>query len=46
MSAEEKLEIVKNNIKHLVDYYDDNNMLDTIPDHVWGYILEIEKHSN
>ena len=46
MTAEEKLNIIKVNIKHLVDYYDDNNIMDTIPDYVWKYILEIEKHSN
>jgi hypothetical protein len=46
MTAEEKLDIIKVNIKHLVDYYDDNNIMDTIPDYVWKYILEIEKHSN
>lgn len=33
----------KENIKHLVDYYDDNNLMNTIPDYVWGYILAIEK---
>ena len=36
----------KENIKHLVDYYDDNNLMDTIPDYVWGYILAIEKSCN
>lgn len=45
MTAEEKLDIIKANIKHLVDYYDDNNMMDMIPDYVWGYILVIEKYS-
>jgi len=45
MTTEEKLDIIKVNIKHLVDYYDDNNIMDTIPDYVWKYILEIEKHS-
>jgi hypothetical protein len=44
-SDREKLDIIKANIKHLVDYYDDNNLMDTIPDCVWGYILEIEKQS-
>jgi len=28
MTAEEKLDIIKVNIKHLVDYYDDNNIMD------------------
>ena len=37
---------VKENITHLVDYYDQNNLMDTIPDHVWGYILAIEKSCN
>lgn len=36
----------KENIKHLVDYYDDNNLMNTIPDYVWGYILAIEKSCN
>ena len=45
MTAEEKLAIINANIKHLVDYYDDNNMMDTIPDYVWLCILNIEKHS-
>lgn len=36
----------KENITHLVDYYDKNNLMDTIPDHVWGYILAIEKSCN
>jgi len=43
MTAEEKLNIIKVNIKHLVDYYDDNNIMDTIPDYVWKYILKIEE---
>ena len=42
---EEKLAIIKANIKHLVDYYNDNNMMDMIPDYVWGYILKIEENS-
>jgi len=37
---------VKENITHLVDYYDQNNLMDTIPDYVWGYILAIEKSCN
>jgi hypothetical protein len=41
----EKLAIINANVKHLVDYYDDNNMMDMIPDYVWGYILKIEKYS-
>jgi hypothetical protein len=45
MTAEEKLDIIKTNISNLVDYYDDNNMMDTIPDYVWSCILNIEKHS-
>ena len=44
-SDREKLDIIKANIKHLVDYYDDNNYMDMIPDYVWGYILQIEEHS-
>ncbi len=36
----------KENITHLVDYYDQNNLMDTIPDYVWGYILAIEKSCN
>jgi hypothetical protein len=42
----EKLAIINANIKHLVDYYDDNNMMDMIPDYVWGYILKIEKYQD
>jgi hypothetical protein len=45
-SDKERLDIIKANIKHLVDYYNDNNYMDMIPDYVWGYILEIEKQSN
>ncbi len=44
-SDREKLDIIKANIKHLVDYYYDNNIMDTIPDRVWGYILQIEEQS-
>jgi hypothetical protein len=45
-SDRERLDIIQANITHLVDYYDDNNMMDTIPDYVWKCILEIEKQSN
>lgn len=45
LNYKEKLAIINANIKHLVDYYDDNNMMDMIPDYVWGYILKIEKYS-
>ena len=45
MTAEEKLDIIKTNIERLVDYYDDNNMMDMIPDYVWSCILNIEKYS-
>ena len=44
-SDREKLDIIKANIKHLVNYYDNNNIMDTIPDYVWTYILEIERQS-
>jgi hypothetical protein len=44
-SDREKLDIIKANIERLVDYYDDNNIMDTIPDCVWGYILQIEEQS-
>jgi hypothetical protein len=43
---QDKLAVVKENITHLVDYYDQNNLMDTIPDYVWGYILAIEKSCN
>jgi hypothetical protein len=43
---QDKLTVVKENITHLVDYYDQNNMMDTIPDYVWKYILAIEQACN
>lgn len=43
---QDKLAVVKENITHLVDYYDQNNFMDMIPDYVWGYILAIEKSCN
>lgn len=38
-----RLEIVKSNISSLVDYLDENRLMETIPDPIWKYILAIEK---
>jgi hypothetical protein len=38
-----KLEIVKSNISDLVDYLDENRLMESTPDQVWKCILAIEK---
>jgi CII-binding regulator of phage lambda lysogenization HflD len=38
-----KLEIVKKNISGLVDYLDENRLMESTPDQVWEYILAIER---
>ena len=38
-----RLEIVKSNISGLVDYLDENRLMEIIPDPIWKYILAIEK---
>ena len=38
-----KLEIVRKNISGLVDYLDENRLMESTPDQVWEYILAIEK---
>ena len=38
-----KLEIVKTNISDLVEWLDENNKMDLIPDELWKYIINIEK---
>jgi hypothetical protein len=45
LTDREKLDIIKTNISDLVNYYDENNTMDTIPNYVWSYILNIEKYS-
>ena len=41
--AQMKLEIVKTNISDLVEWLDENNKMDLIPDELWKYIINIEK---
>ncbi len=38
-----KLEIVRKNISGLVDYLDENRLMESTPDQVWEYILAIER---
>jgi hypothetical protein len=38
-----RLEIVKSNISSLVDYLDENRLMESTPDQVWKCILAIEK---
>jgi hypothetical protein len=38
-----KLEIVKSNISDLVDYLDENRLMESTSEQVWKYILAIEK---
>lgn len=45
LTDKEKLDLIKKEISKLVDYYDDTNTMDTIPNYVWSIYLNIEKYS-
>ena len=45
LTDKEKLDLINKEITNLVDCYDRNNIMDTIPDYAWSYILNIEKLS-
>ena len=43
MTEGQSIARVKQNVSGLVNWLDENNKMDTIPNEVWGYIIEIEK---
>lgn len=43
MTEGQSIARVKQSVSGLVDWLDENNKMDIIPNEVWGYIIEIEK---
>jgi len=40
---QEQLDAVRSTLHELIDYLDDNRMMESISDNVWAYIIKIEK---
>jgi hypothetical protein len=40
---QEQLDAVRSTLNELIDYLDENRMMETIPDYLWAYILKTEK---
>jgi hypothetical protein len=43
IQAQEQLSAVRSTLNEMIDYLDENRMMESIPEEVWAYIIKIEK---